>query len=65
MMAGLQIELNDSVSMTSLNYSIVNDGHYEQTERFFVNLLFSEEPIPGVTLNPNSTEVVIMDEDGK
>lgn len=60
-MAGLQIELNESVSMTFVNYSIVNDGHYEQTERFSVYLSFSGEPIPGVTLG--STEVVIMDDD--
>ena len=64
MMANLQIELNESVTMTSVNYSILNDGTYEQTERFFVDLLFSGEPIPGVILSPNSTEVMIIDDDG-
>jgi hypothetical protein len=62
MMAGLQIQLNDSVSTTNVNYSIINDGHYEQTEMFSVNLSFSGEPIPGVLLD--STEIVIMDDDG-
>ena len=64
MIANLQIELNRSDTVTFVNYSIVNDGNYEPTERFFVDLLFSGELIPGVMLNPNSTEVVIMDDDG-
>jgi hypothetical protein len=64
MFANLQIELNESVTVTFINYSIINDGNYEPTERFFVDLLFSGEPIPGVMLNPNSTEVMIIDDDG-
>ena len=64
MMANLQIELNESVTMMLVNYSILNDGSYERTERFLVDLSFSGDPIPGVTLNPNSTVVVIMDDDG-
>ena len=64
MMASLQIELNESVTTTSVSYSIVNDGTYEQTEMFFIDLLFSGEPIPGVMLSPNSTEVMIVDDDG-
>ena len=64
MTADLQIELNESVTMASVSYSILNDGSYEQTEWFLVDLSFSGESIPGVTLSPNSTEVVIMDDDG-
>ena len=64
MIANLQIELNQSDTVTFVNYSVVNDGNYEPTERFSVDLLFSGEPIPGVMLNPNSTEVVIIDDDG-
>ena len=66
MMANLQIGLNqsDSDTVTFVNYSIINDGNYEQTERFSVVLLFSDEPLPGVMLNPNSTEIVIIDDDG-
>ena len=62
--ADLQIKLNESVTTTSVSYSIVNDGTYEQTERFFVDLLFSGEHIPGVMLRPNSAEVMIIDDDG-
>ena len=66
MIANLQIGLNqsDSDTVTFVNYSIVNDGNYEPTERFSVVLLFSDEPVPGVILNPNSTEIVIIDDDG-
>ena len=45
MTADLQIKLNESVTMTSVSYSIRNDRTYEQTERFFVDLLFSGEHI--------------------
>ena len=64
MLTNLQIELNESVTVTSINISIIDDGNYEQTERFHVDLLFSAEPIPGVTLSPNSTEVEIRLNDG-
>ena len=65
MMANVQVELNESVTMTTVDYSILNDGSYERTESFMVDLMFSGEPIPGVILNPNSTEVVILDNDGE
>ncbi len=64
MIANLQIELNESVTVTFINYFIINDGNYERTESFSVDLLFPGEPIPGVILNPNSTEVMIIDDDG-
>lgn len=64
MLTNLQIELNESVAVTSVNISIIDDGNYEQTERFHVDLQFSTEPIPGVTLSPNSTEVEIRVNDG-
>ena len=64
MIANLHIELNQSDTVIFVNYSIINDGNYEPTERFSVDLLFSDGPVPGVRLNPNSTEVVIIDDDG-
>ena len=64
MTADLQIKLNESVTMTSVSYSILNDRTYEQTERFFVDLSFSSEHIPGVMLSPKSAEVMIIDDDG-
>ena len=64
MLTNLKIELKESVTMTSVNISIINDGNYEQSESFYVDLLFSDEPIPGVTLSPNSTEVEIRPNDG-
>ena len=65
MMANVQVELNESVTMTTVDYSILNDGSYERMESFMVDLMFSGEAISGVILNPNSTEVVILDNDGE
>ena len=64
MIANSQIKLNQSDTVTFVNYSIINDGNYEPTERFSIDLLFSGKPIPGVMLDPNSTEVMIIDDDG-
>ena len=64
MLTNFQIELNESVTMTFTSISIIDDGNYEQTESFYVDLLFSGEPIPGVTLSPNSAEVEIRVNDG-
>ena len=64
MLTNFQIELNESVTMTFTSISIIDDGNYEQTESFYVDLLFSGEPIPGVILSPNSAEVEIRVNDG-
>ena len=64
MMIDFQIELNESITTASVDIPILNDNGYEPTERFMVNLSFSGEPIPEVTLNPSSVEIVILDDDG-
>lgn len=66
MAAHLQLNVNESLTTTSIPFriNIVNDRNYEPRESFTVELLFAGEPVHGVKLNPNSTEVVILDDDG-
>ena len=51
----------------TIEITIINDNTFELTESFFVELSFSDQDnVPrGVTLNQSSTQVIILDNDGK
>ena len=44
--------------------TIVDDNVYELTEKFNGVLSFPGDPVPRVTLSPNSADVTILDDDG-
>ena len=44
------------------NVTIVDDGYYEDTEDFFVNITTTD---PLVNTSPMSTVVTVIDNDGK
>ena len=50
-----------------MNVSLVvtNNSLSEDDERFMANLMFPGEPIPGVTLNPDTAIVTIYETSGQ
>ena len=44
--------------------TIMNNNVYELTEKFNGVLSFPGDPVPRVTLSPNSADVTILDDDG-
>ena len=44
--------------------TIIDDTVFELTESFIVTLSFPGAPVPGVTLDPDSAQTTILDDDG-
>lgn len=65
MIADSRLELSSTVTSTSVRYPIVNDGVFEHTECFMVNLSFPGVPVSRIRLDPFTAKVVILDNDGK
>ena len=55
----------DSVTTTiDVTVTIINDTVFELTESFSVFLSFPGDPVPRVTLAPDSAQTTIIDDDG-
>ena len=59
---------DDATRILPFNVTIVDDGHFENTENFDLELRFSSflvSPPSGVQLLPNVSTIYILDDDGK
>ena len=55
---------NKSVKRKSFSVAITNDTSYESNEHFFVDLLVDAQGY-NITLDPNSANITIIDDEGK
>ena len=59
------IILNADNSVFNVSFSIMDDVTFELLEELTASLSFSGNLITLVTLDPNSAEIIILDNDGK
>ena len=62
--SSLSLTFGSTTSSIDNPVDINNDDIFELTEMFSAALSFSGDPIPRVTLLPDSAQITIFDEDG-
>ena len=60
----LSLTFDPNTSSIHIPVDINNDNIFELTEMFSAALSFPGDPIPRVTLLPDSTQITIFDDDG-
>ena len=59
------IVLDADNTVLEISFSIVDDSIFELIETLSASLSFSSSSVTGVTLDPTSAEIIILDNDGK
>ncbi len=59
------IVLDAANTVLNVSFSIVDDSIFELIEELSASLSFSSSSVTGVTLDPTSAEIIILDNDGK
>ena len=60
----LLLTFDPSTSHIDVSVTLLNDSIFELTEKFSATLSFPGDPLPGVTLSPDSAQITIFDDDG-
>ena len=60
----LSLTFGPNTSSIDIPVDINNDNVFELTEMFSAALSFPGDPIPRVTLSPDSAQITIFDDDG-
>ena len=59
------IVLDADNTVLNVSFTIVDDSIFELIEELSASLSFSSSSVTGVTLDPTSAEITILDNDGK